>query len=469
MPQPQPTISLPWIEPLIWNASNSLPTQLGTRLYQPCGQSTSINPIPSNSSRWVWATAFPQLNQVPDAVSMGLDLDTNTNRVVPVPVRLHDLPVFLGNHSAAVTTPASRRIHESLGGALCMRLHPRVYALPAERIIPASMRYEGGVLVRDTSPSTQLFNRLTSYPPRRVMQHWCKPTQHFWPSLQPNGVYVGFEFEALFPDHSNRREQIIDALFLTSDSLTVGHTPSGRGECARLPHLHVEVDGTVDTGYEIVTMPHMFGEPSTHEALTRIFQTLMDLGAHNRSHKCGMHMHMSRTVFQNIRGISIEQVNNILHRFNALVLVWCENHPNMRAVYPFFTGRAQSSTYAIASTEPSGQRYHHINWANDKTVEFRWPGPNKFKFAWWPCVVADICHAMVECTRMLVRQRAAHTGSPSARAVYAARYFAANGRDDTAWAMQSLQRVVLSMPDVYPYAYRYFFENPDVPQGFILL
>lgn len=479
MPPPSSTaygITLPWVEPMVPPLGGTPPTDgILAMAMRPPGAMTYAT-IMSNANRDAWATIVPELLTTPDAVSVGLGLNESRDAWRLYPVRLHELPDML----EVLTVPRSSELDQALTQLrLPVRLHPCARAL-AQVTSPLPRRTEHDLQAVVTHQAamrnmvggnTVLVQGRNS---RQVHEHWHKPEPIFWPagSDEPAAgkVYVGFEFEASFPSVDARHDRILHALFAVSDQLNPPLSTSRLQSSTRwMPRLHVEHDGSVDSGYEIVTMPHELGHPDTSVAMKSIFGELMALEAHNRTNCCGMHMHMSRTILQRVHGPifrDIDWLRAVIHRYSALVLMAASRVPRH---YRFLTGRKEEQFHARADLVlPSSGRYHHINWANEHTIEFRWPGPLKFTRADWPLIVADLCHAMVVIAARVKRQSTQQTGSRSAIRVGAPRYVSSASNADMDWAIRSLQRTIAAEGDQFPFAYEYFFNNPAVPSGFII-
>lgn len=482
-PSPQPpTIRLPWVEPLVPPRGRSLP-QHGLLIYDPpvgpprLPGSPPARHLTTGANRELWEMMIPSLRDVPDAVSVALGY-TN-ERIQPVPVRLHDLAQTLAPIRDPTGTSESSAIARVAAPSIPLRWHPSLR--DAIRTGTAILQALDNMANRDTGVQVYpngytpiLCGLETNVQFRRVHGHWSKPNQIFWPGGMPrpapNAHYVGFEFEAEFPDRNMRIDEIVGSLFYASDSLSIGPVlapehQSGYLRMNREPHLHVETDGTIQSGYEIVTMPHRLGHPSTYTAMETIFGTIMNLGGHNQPNTCGMHMHMSKSILRWPDRTLQELVYDVVDRFDALLLKYVKNNSSY---YYHFTGRVvPPDGMAVVSFNRDNERYRHINWRNQQTLEFRWPGPHRFSDARWPNVIMDVCHAIVRCALTLVSQLRAPGRSLSAQRITTPGY--SYVRADAIWAMRMLQRIICDSPDEFPYAYHHFFQSPLVPDGFVII
>lgn len=486
MPQ---QIQLPWIDPLALPIGRDVSTGEGVIAYKPPSQIQTLGGVRAlappdlilpGAPKEVWALACPELNspECADAISVALGIDSAGEAYAPRAVRLHHLRGFDNSTASSISTAERARI-ERLGCPL--HLHPMLRGASFGRLA-ANPDFTGNVVPWSAVPARVRRLHQMEEDDRTVHVYGDSPDLIFWPKGSPdpeNGkTYIGFEFEAQRGHASDA--QILSSLFRNSDIMNPYSGSIPGTILPRMNHLHVGRDSTVGDGHEVITMPHELGHPSTYEAMSTIYQTLMAKGAHNRGNCCGMHMHMSNTIIKQLamrvdspnqaRNMSsrVRHVENVLNRFNALVLKWCESQ--VGGIYKFFTGRRGPTHYAdVTFGVQRRNRRTHINWSNDDTLEFRWPGPNDFQHADWPNVISDICAAMIECTRAIITQERNPQRSVHARNITSDNDHAVLSPQGMAWAMQSLQRIIFDGFDQFPFAYAYFFTNPRVPTNFILI
>jgi hypothetical protein len=230
--------------------------------------------------------------------------------------------------------------------------------------------------------------------------HGLKPSPSFWKGARGQAdtgqshevSYCGVEFEADF--HSMAAKGIAIQALLGYDYRSFADQAQHR--------LHVESDSSLGSnGFEAVTMPHSIGNgttcahPGTYKFLTDVMGMIKNYGAHNQQKLCGMHVHLSRTAGRSLRSLAPAK---ILDRLAAAYV-----YSAIRVDILGLIGRVEVSSFARPSnaeldsttSNPSGSRYRHINWANANTVEFRFPGPFGFADPTWACKMVDVIRAMV--------------------------------------------------------------------------
>ena len=217
-----------------------------------------------------------------------------------------------------------------------------------------------------------------------IHDYRCKPRLDF-KGQSKTGLYLGFELEIELPDVQRGAEYASVAL----DGI------------ANLKH-----DGSIGSGFEIVTQPHTHSMYRDHSA--RLWNTIETLRTDHKARSwdtdtCGLHIHISRKGFNG---------GAHMHRFIALVY---HNAPHMikfagrkskfarfNDVYTFdqYDRPVFSLKHKVGNPNlNSSERYSAVNTQNENTIELRFFRGTMNKSGVLSAL--DLAQAMVEYTREL--------------------------------------------------------------------
>ena len=219
---------------------------------------------------------------------------------------------------------------------------------------------------------------------RSVHEYGYKPTPNFFGIDERNKKYkkgtlalIGYEQEVDCNDNSNQQEAIDCIMDKVDES---------REE------LYCKHDGSLDNGFEIVSMPHTY-EAIKKMPLRDMFKDLVDLGY--KSHytdTCGLHFHLSRDFFGRTRDKQATALGKLIYfvnnNFNDIYLAsrrknrdelnhWAGYYKQEEVDYENTTKYEDQKKMCqeIAKKDKnrnwSFTRYKAINLANRNTIEFR--------------------------------------------------------------------------------------------------
>lgn len=381
-------INIPWVDPmpLILGAC-------GARAYRHVLKK-SVYRVFAGCGKDQWLAFLravsPDIMIPKDMISVAV-MQNPSNQHSPscfIPVRLHELRVHL--ESSQVTFSDAR----DYGQLSLRRWHTDASNTPIT--VPTGVTVE--------------VERISEY---RIHSHSRKPGVVFFTgntisNRQPPGIYLGYELESAYPSSEHVNSCLL-GLFNLDYSLN-------QGDPFR---MHVETDSSIgNNGLEIVTRPHAAGHASSYTFLKKMFRVIKAAGGHNNRNTCGMHVHMNRSAepWLVYRSSSTPEARILDYLTAGYCLFAQQSSRRMMQM----TGRSQRSTYSRTESsqqfcQHGGDRYRHINWSNEKTIEFRFPGPHNFDNPEWPCIVMDILVGLIETTNVLSGMYAAGGLSPLGR------------------------------------------------------
>lgn len=270
---------------------------------------------------------------------------------------------------------------------------------------------------------------------RRVAQHSAKPTQNFCaegPYQRLNirqeassRYYLGFELEMenRYGNTSSRRT-LCEAIWTAMDGFQFS-----QGSDTEL--LHIEEDGSLpSTAIEVPTMPGDPSSPVVRRWWRHLWRSIHKAGAHNHSGRCGMHIHVSRTAWKQMRALNPSEaeftsLNSsaqaaavtitdfltalLMGRPGSIAFPTTGFHPCAHAF-----GRHIRWDGGYARPMPSRrtfnnsaqrnlERYRHLNHQNSHTIEFRAFGPYNYDDPTgdWLNVCADLIDVIISISQGL--------------------------------------------------------------------
>jgi hypothetical protein len=181
-----------------------------------------------------------------------------------------------------------------------------------------------------------------------------------------------------------------------------------------------------------------------------------------------MHMHLSRQYLTRMQPShsNNDTFNAVIDGLASLILQHAAARISAPNVFMHLTGRRSPSDYASITESNRNARFRHINWGNHATVEFRFPGPHGFQNPSWPCVIHDICLAMVDTAALLLRTPYASLSQPSQGLrdrIMCGSVYGSSTAPLRARAMCCMLRVIAAAPDQYPFAFAHIFATPNAP------